>query len=133
VALVFGAIGLLVAWSGLHNSAQKYENFLLVISYWIGPWLGVVFTDRWLRRGSSIDAVLDDAAQQGSTEYPGAIAMIVGIVASVWLFANQTDLVGIVPHHHPAWGDITFEVGFLISAGLYYLLYRLSATRPSRR
>ncbi|MDP9093252.1 MAG: cytosine permease [Actinomycetota bacterium] len=133
VALVFGTIGLFVAWSGLHNSAQKYENFLLVISYWIGPWLGVVFADRWLRRGTSIDGVLDDAAQQGSVEHPGAIAMIVGIVASVWLFANQTDLVGIVPHHHPAWGDITFEVGFLISAGLYYLLYRLSATRPSRR
>ena len=82
VALLFGAIGLLVAWSGLHDSAPKYENFLLVIAYWIGPWLGVVFADRWLRRGTSIDAVLLDAETQGFEEHVGVIAMIVGMAIS---------------------------------------------------
>jgi NCS1 nucleoside transporter family len=131
VALVFGTIGLIVAFTGL-NDTSRYENFLLVISYWIGPWLGVVFMDRWLRRNTSISAVLDDAALRGSSEHGGAIAMIVGMVASIWLFANQSDLVGIVPKHHPAWGDITFEVGFVVSALIYYLVFRLSASRPER-
>jgi NCS1 nucleoside transporter family len=132
VALLFGAIGLLVAWSGLHDSAQKYENFLLVIAYWIGPWLGVVFADRWLRRGSSVDAVLEDAEHQGSEEHVGVIAMIVGMSISVWLFASQSYLHGLISSHHPALGDITFEVGFVLSAVLYVLLYKLSQTRSER-
>ncbi|MDQ2750389.1 MAG: cytosine permease [Actinomycetota bacterium] len=132
VALLFGAVGLLVAWSGLHDSAQKYENFLLVIAYWIGPWLGVVFADRWLRRGTSVDAVLADAERQGSEEHVGAIAMIVGMAISVWLFASQSYLQGLISSHHPALGDITFEVGFVLSGLLYYLLHTLSRTRAER-
>src|SRR5215469_14960148 len=51
VALGFGSIGLIVAGTGLHNAGTDYSNFLLVIAYWIGPWLGVYFTDWVLRRG----------------------------------------------------------------------------------
>jgi NCS1 nucleoside transporter family len=132
VALVFGAVGLLVAWGGLKDSGTKYESFLLVIAYWIGPWLGVVFVDRWLRRGTSIEDVIADADHRGSAEQVGAIAMVVGVVASIWLFANQTKFTGIVPKHHPSWGDITFEVGFVLSGILYYLLFKLSRTRAER-
>jgi len=56
VAVVFGVIGFLLAWSGLHDAGQKYENFLLIIAYWIGPWLGVMFTDQYLRRGTAVFA-----------------------------------------------------------------------------
>src|SRR6185437_5776104 len=40
VALVFGIAGFFLALSGLHDAGEKYNNFLLVIAYWIGPWLG---------------------------------------------------------------------------------------------
>ena len=130
VAVVFGTVGFFVAWDGL-SDVSKYENFLLVIAYWIAPWLGVVFVDRWLRRGTSVDGVLLEADRRGSSEQVGVIAMVVGVIASIWLFANQSDYIGIVPKHHPAWGDITFEVGFAISAILYYLLFKLSRTRPA--
>jgi NCS1 family nucleobase:cation symporter-1 len=132
VAVVFGTIGLFVAWSGLKDSGVKYENFLLVISYWIAPWLGVVFTDRWLRRGTSVEAVLADAEHQGSAEQVGVVAMVLGMVISIWLFANQTDFQGVIASHHPALGDITFEVGFVLSATLYYLLFTLSRSRAGR-
>jgi purine-cytosine permease-like protein len=130
VALAFGAIGFLVAWSGLHDAGEKYENFLLVIAYWIAPWLGVVFMDRWLRRGTSISGVLVNAETRDSGEQVGVIAIVVGIVASIWLFANQTDFTGVVPKHHPGWGDITFEVGFVIAALVYLGLFKLARTRP---
>ncbi|MCU1657887.1 MAG: Cytosine/purine/uracil/thiamine/allantoin permease family protein [Pseudonocardiales bacterium] len=132
VALVFGTIGFFVAWSGLHDSGAKYENFLLVISYWIAPWLGVVLTDRWLRRGTSIERVLDDAEHRGAAEQAGVIAMVVGMAISIWLFANQTFLRGVLVTHHPGLGDLTFEVGFVLSAALYYGLFKLSRTRPER-
>jgi hypothetical protein len=44
---------------------------------------------------------------------------------SIWLFANQTDYVGLVPKHVGAFGDITFEVGFVLAALLYAIFFRL--------
>ena len=50
VALGFGTIGFFLAWSGLHDAGTKYENFLLIIAYWIAPWLAVYFCDMLLRK-----------------------------------------------------------------------------------
>jgi NCS1 family nucleobase:cation symporter-1 len=119
VALLFGVLGFFLAWSGLSDAAEKYENFLLVIAYWIGPWLGVFFTDQFLRRGKRVDDLLYAKWYQN---WAGPIAMLVGIVASVLLFSNQTEFVGLVPAHLPGVGDITFAVGFGLSALLYAAL-----------
>jgi nucleobase:cation symporter-1, NCS1 family len=51
--------------------------------------------------------------------------MAISMGLSIWLFANQSDYVGVIPDHHPAFGDLTFEVGFLLAAGLYALFFRL--------
>lgn len=125
VALLFGAIGLAVAFTGL-NDVSKYEDFLLVIAYWIAPWLAVVFVDRVLRRGTSIDRLVDES---GYRNWAGAIAMLVGVVVSVWLFSNQAKYKAPIPSAHPAVGDITFEVGFVVTAVLYLLLFRLLRPR----
>ena len=122
VAVAFGALGFVVALSGLHDAGSKYENFLLVIAYWIGPWLGVVFVDRFLRRGTPIEALVANARYKN---WAGPIAMAVGISISIWLFSNQTKYLGPIPKHHPAVGDITFEVGFVISAVTYFVLHKL--------
>lgn len=121
MALACGAIGFTVALSGLADAGHKYEAFLLVIAYWIGPWLGVVLTDLFLRRGGEPPPVLFDKRH---TNWAGPIAMIVGVVVSVWLFSNQQQYVGLIPQQIPAVGDIAFEVGFLISAALYLALRR---------
>jgi NCS1 nucleoside transporter family len=120
VAVVFGIIGFFVALGGLKNAGTTYENFLLIISYWIGPWLGVVLVDRFLRRGTDIQALLGDRRY---VNWAGPIAMAVGGVLSIWLFSNQTKYHGVIPKHHPAFGDLTFEAGFVIAAVLYFVLY----------
>jgi len=51
--------------------------------------------------------------------------MAVGMVLSIWLFSNQQRYVGPVPRHWPAFGDVTFEVGFLVAALLYAATFRL--------
>jgi NCS1 nucleoside transporter family len=127
VALILGAIGLVVALFGLDNAGANYENFLLIISYWIAPWLGVVLTDRWLRRGQDLSTVV----RRDSVNWAGPIAMLVGMVVSIWLFANQVKYTGLVPDAHPSVGDITFEVGFVIAAVLYAILYRVLTPKRS--
>jgi NCS1 nucleoside transporter family len=125
VAIVLGAVGLVLSFTSL-NDTSKYENFLLIISYWIGPWLGVVFVDRLLRRGTNIQSLLTDRRY---LNWAGPVAMFVGGFLSIWLFSNQTKYVGVLPKHHPKLGDLTFEVGFVISAVLYLVLYL--ATKPA--
>jgi NCS1 family nucleobase:cation symporter-1 len=134
VAVVFGLIGFVVASFGLKNAGTDYQNFLLIIAYWIAPWLGVVFVDRLLRRGSPSALVAQDTRYRN---WAGPIAMLVGVVISIWLFSNQTKYVGVIPKAHPKVGDLTPEVGFLLSAVLYYGLYKpfgpkpVAATAPS--
>jgi nucleobase:cation symporter-1, NCS1 family len=119
VAAVFGVIGFLLAWSGLHDEGSKYTNFLLIIAYWIGPWLGVMFTDQYLRRGQPIDQLLYAKWYQN---WAGPIAMLVGIGVSVPLFSNQSYYTGVIAKQIPALGDITFFVGFVLSVVVYALL-----------
>jgi nucleobase:cation symporter-1, NCS1 family len=122
VAIVFGVAGFFLALSGLGDAGQRYNNFLLVIAYWIGPWLGVYFADQFLRRGKRVDGLLFDRRHN---PWAGLAAMAIAMGLSIWLFANQTDYVGLIPGHHPAFGDLTFEVGFLLAAGLYAIFFRL--------
>ena len=121
VAVVFGVAGFFLAWSGLSDAGAKYNNFLLVIAYWIGPWLGVFLTDQLLRRGQDVDRLLFDKAHK---PIAGVLAMAGAMAVSIPLFSNQTDFVGALAKHHPDLGDLTFEVGFVLATVFYWLLYR---------
>jgi NCS1 family nucleobase:cation symporter-1 len=52
--------------------------------------------------------------------------MAVGAGVSIWLFSNQSKYVGLVPSHNGNFGDLTFEVGFVLTA-VIYLVWRLIA------
>jgi NCS1 family nucleobase:cation symporter-1 len=129
VALGFGIVGFFIAWSVLADAGAKYEGFLLIIAYWIAPWLGVVLVDRFLRRNTEISSIVTNHARYRNSA--GVIAFLFGLVVSVLLFANQqffhglfvaqsltsTDFNGI--------GDYTAIVGLVLSAAAYYGLFRL--------
>ncbi|MGI3784713.1 MAG: purine-cytosine permease family protein, partial [Janthinobacterium lividum] len=121
VAVVFGILGLVVASFGLKNAGANYEAFLLIIAYWIAPWLGVVYVDRYLRRGQDLGALAQDVTRSNPA---GVIAMVVGLLISVPLFSNQEKYTGLVPHADGNFGDLTALVGFVVAAVLYLVLYQ---------
>jgi NCS1 nucleoside transporter family len=128
VALGFAVIGFFVAWSALGNAGADYNNFLLIIAYWIGPWLAVVFCDMYLRRRqrpAQLERLLFDRKH---AVWAGPVAMAVGGGVSIWLFSNQAKYTGLVPSHNGNFGDLTFEAGFVLTA-LIYLTWRLMARR----
>jgi nucleobase:cation symporter-1, NCS1 family len=130
VTVFFGVGGFLVAWWALPDAAHSYEAFLLIIAYWIGPWLGVVFADQYLRRGQTISGFLYDRSY---TNWNGLLSFAVGLVVSVLLFSNQEKYVGAIAKAVPQLGDITFFIGFLLAGGGYLLLCRsqIAAERVS--
>src|SRR3954454_10574483 len=125
VAIVFGAIGFVLAWTSLDDQS-KYENFLLVIAYWIGPWLGVVFADWYLRRQHRVDGFLFDSAHN---PFAGWVSMLVAGAVSILLFSNQQQFVGFVARTNSSLGDLAFEVGFLLAALLYGVFFTMQRDR----
>jgi NCS1 family nucleobase:cation symporter-1 len=121
VAVAFGLIGFFVAWSGLSDAGTKYENFLLVIAYWVAPWLGVVLVDRYLRRGTSYEGTMTTTSY---ANWAGPIAFVVALVVSVWLFSDQTQYVGPIAKANSNIGDITPVIGFLLAAVIYVALFK---------
>ena len=122
IGILIGVIGyaLGVIFEANVAPGSKYELFLLLISYWIAPWLAVVFVDYWLRGGNYGDEhIFYDTSYN---RWQGAVAMAVGLVVSVYLFANVYPVyVGRIPTANAGIGDITFIVGFAITAVLYYV------------
>lgn len=126
VAAVAGVLGTLVALYGMNN-ISSYEGFLLVIAYWIGPWLGVTFVDMYLRRGHQVSGFLFDRKHN---PFAGWVSMLVATAVSIWLFCNQVKYVGPMPKTFDWMGDLTFEVGFVLAAALYWVLFKVQ--KPER-
>lgn len=117
-----GIIGSITAYSAIKGDfVGGFEGFLLVVSYWVAPWIAVVLTD-WLLRGRKLDEKLEV-----STNWAGPVAFVLATVFSIWGFCNQIAYTGPLAK---AWavGDITPLVGFVLAAAIYALLFK-SATK----
>jgi NCS1 family nucleobase:cation symporter-1 len=121
IAVATGSAGLIVAILTLEH-VETYEGFLLVIAYWIGPWLGVMIADRLLDKTATDD--LTPFVDTRHVNLAGPVAMGVAMVVSIVLFSNQQLYTGLLVRVAPAIGDITFEVGFVLAFALYALLRR---------
>ena len=112
-----GIIGSITAYSAIKGDfVGSFEGFLLVVSYWVAPWIAVVLTD-WLVRGRKLDANLEN-----SKNWAGPVAFVLATVVSIYAFCNQLAYTGPLAK---AWavGDITPLVGFALAAVLYAVLY----------
>lgn len=131
-ALVTGiAGGALAWWAGLGDAAiANFQNFLFLMGYWVGPWLGVALTDYLVfRRRDGVRAAwfYDRSWRVG----PGLPAFVLGVVVSV-PFMNQTLYVGPIAAQYPFLGDITYWIGGAVAA-LAYLTIRYTRTSWSAR
>ncbi len=125
-AILVGVLGGLLSIGGSNPAvaATQYTNFLLLLSYWISPWVAVVIIDWYFKhRGSYQLRALYD---QQSTVRVGAIAWLVGLAASV-PFMNQSWYVGLVPTNFPQVGDLTYFVGFIVAGVIFAIFGRPTA------
>ena len=124
IAVAFGVLGFVIALIAVLNSDfyDSYDNFLLVIAYWIAPWLGIVLVDRLLRRGTAIAGFIPDKAKYRNPS--GIIALVVAGAISIWLFSNQSFYTGPIAGAAPI-GDLTPVVGFVLAGLIYLVLFRV--------
>jgi purine-cytosine permease-like protein len=127
LAVVFGVIGYVVARAGEVDAGHAYENFLLLIGYWITPFLGVILADFWLRRGRYAEREFFNRRNNGIA---GLVAMAAGIVLSI-PFWNQALWHGPFVDALPQLGDLSFIVGFVVAAVVYFALAGKSAAEAA--
>lgn len=119
--LSFGA----TLWLYYGNFTTAFENYLLLITYWIGPWAAIVMLD-WRRRGGRFDARRVFPFGSLPSGRNALIALVVGFVVSIPFF-NQSLFVG--PAANALGGtDITYVVGFVVAWIVYWLLERQGST-----
>jgi NCS1 family nucleobase:cation symporter-1 len=122
IAGVFGTITAYLAIKG--DFVLQFEGFLLVVSYWVAPWIAVVLTDSILRKGQDIGALAQDTKRENAA---GVIAFVVAVVVSIWGFCNQVAYTGPFAKQYSL-GDITPLVGFVLAALLYVVLAKALKT-----
>jgi len=129
-ALVFGAIGLVVGLLLQANvgPGTKYENFLLMITYWITPWFTVVITDFFLHRGQYAEEIFYD--RNWTNGWRGPVAMVLGFLATIPFWDQQPPFLGVVPTNNPQFGDLSFFAGFIVALVVYLVLYQIGK-RPA--
>jgi len=110
----------LILWMHTGDLAAKFQNVLLVVSYWIPPFLGVVVPD-WLRRtrrGQDVDVRAE--LQRPVRGWAALVAFVAGFAAAV-PFMNTTVYTGpVAAALHGA--DLAYYAGFVVSLAVYLLL-----------
>ena len=117
----------LILWIHGGDTAGKFENVLLFTAYWIAPFLAIVLID-WQYRKNTINRetlvhMLD--LKNLKSGWPALVALVVGFGAMV-PFMDTSLVVG--PASTAMDGaDISFFVGFIVAAVVYYPMRRLAA------
>ena len=114
-----GILGGALALYGVNGLSDKYENFLLLISYWIGPWLAIVCVDFFLHPGQPQRSLRWRTGPGG--DWPGLVAFLIGLAVSVPFMDSSLYKGRLAAALHGA--DIAYYVGIVV-AGLIYFIFR---------
>ncbi|MGH2466373.1 MAG: purine-cytosine permease family protein [Candidatus Limnocylindrales bacterium] len=121
-ALVVGVLSFLATLYLYYGNFQStFENYLLVLTYWVGPWVAIVLADWWLRRGrfDGQRAVPFNVLPSGRN---ALVALVIGFLVSI-PFMNQTLYLGPIASALGG-ADIAYVIGFIVAGAVYLFLER---------
>jgi nucleobase:cation symporter-1, NCS1 family len=141
VAVIFAA-SILLSIVGAGNFMTNYENYLLLLLYLFIPWTAINLTDYYfVRKGSyDIEAFYDRhgvyghdpvARVAGGVSLTAMIAYVIGFCVQL-PFMNTTIYQGFMVRHLDG-ADISWIIGLIVSAALYYYLARGTVRVPTAR
>jgi NCS1 family nucleobase:cation symporter-1 len=122
MVLVAGVAGGILSYVGVVNGdvAHQLDGFLLVVSYWVSPWIAVVLTERILSKGKNAG----ERALAPKNSWAGPLAFVGATAFSIWGFANQVMYTGPLAKSLNV-GDLTALVGFVVAVVLFVVFSKL--------
>jgi len=126
------ATGVIIALLGYKHFVSNLSNLLNVLLMIFIPWSAVNLTDFFLvRRGSyDVTAFFIPDGVYGRVAWRGLLAYVIGLGAE-WPFVSQPDYTGPLVSHLGG-ADISWLVGFFVSAVVYLILWVSTATETGR-
>jgi NCS1 family nucleobase:cation symporter-1 len=125
-ALIVGVVSFIATlWLYSQNFNNTFESYLLLITYWIGPWSAIVLVDWQLRKHSAAGA---DHVSNFSLLPSGRnalLALIVGFLLSIPFISQYPTFVGAAADKLGG-ADIAYVIGFIIAGVVYWALERVS-------
>jgi NCS1 family nucleobase:cation symporter-1 len=119
----------LILWMHSGDLSSKFEDVLLLVGYWIPPFVGVVVIDWWIRTRVSLRFDVLAEVSRPQPGWPALIAFVAGCAAVV-PFMNTTVYTGPVASAlHGA--DIAYYVGLVVSGIVYLLIRKVLRTSTS--
>lgn len=127
--IIITLVGIVLAFSGYKSFVANLSNFLDVLLVIFIPWSAVNLADYfWVRRGHyDVGAFFVPRGKYGRWAWRGLVAYGIGLVVE-WPFVSQPDYTG--PLVHSLGGaDISWIIGWFVTAGVYLLLVNLAPDR----
>jgi NCS1 family nucleobase:cation symporter-1 len=127
----FIAVSMLIALAASADFLSNFENFILVLLMVFIPWSAINLTDYYLisRERFDIPALYDPNGRYGRWNPAALACYILGIIAQI-PFTAQTLYTGPIAKALGG-ADISWIVGIVVTAALYYPLARRTANPPS--
>ncbi|MCL5057385.1 MAG: hypothetical protein M1130_05190 [Actinobacteria bacterium] len=126
-ALLTAGLGALIISFGSGELAHTYTNFLLLLSYWIAPWLGVVLSDFYYHRANPL-------RKDEPKGWIGIISFLCGVSISI-PFMSSVLYAGPIARNYLGGADISYFLSLLVSVLVYQAAVRTKqashAARPS--
>jgi NCS1 family nucleobase:cation symporter-1 len=111
-----GVIGLVLSLVGGANFALNFQNFLLILDYWITPWLAIILVDFYLaRRTSTMNAERAPEWDYGALGVYG-----LSILISVPFMSWPTGYIFPLASRLFQGADFSYFISFIIAAVLIY-------------
>jgi NCS1 family nucleobase:cation symporter-1 len=119
--VVGGIVGFFLALYGSGNFAGFYQTFLLLLDYWITPWLGIIVVDFFVLKNISPKTL----SSLPRISWKAIVSYGVGILVSVLFIPSISYINYMGPASQLIGGaDFSYFVSFIIAAVLYYVLMR---------
>jgi NCS1 family nucleobase:cation symporter-1 len=120
-ALLTAVIGALLISFGNGSLTQTYTNFLLLLSYWIVPWLGVVLCDFYYHKMSSFN-------KNNIRGWIGLVSFLCGVIVSV-PFMNSALYVGYIASKYLNGADISYFISLIVSVFVYMVIIKIKESK----
>jgi NCS1 family nucleobase:cation symporter-1 len=122
--VVTAIVATAIAIFGQGNFLDNYTNFLLLLLYFLVPWSAINLIDFYLMRHEHYDiaAIFDARGVYGAVNWRALLAYVVAVICEVPLMSSTLYTGPLVPWLGGA--DISWLVGIIVAAFLYYVLMR---------
>ncbi|MEY9936757.1 cytosine permease [Streptacidiphilus sp. MAP5-3] len=129
--LLAATVGTVLALVGQAHFLNTFENFILLLTYFLVPWTAINLVDFYVIRREQYDipALFDPAGCYGRFNWRTMVAYVVGVLVEV-PFVSTTYYTGPMVAHLGG-ADISWLLGLAVSSALYFALMRNQPAPPA--